>query len=147
MKKSLFLSMMMLVAIAFPLFTACGDDDDPGNSAEDVLDINYTNILGYWEAVSATRYDLKTGEVIEYDSVKHNFALYPDGSFEMGERQYGTFRLAGNELILLFYGTKYGKFDRFIEKLTSREMMLWEILREDEGGDLKFLYKMRRGSY
>lgn len=131
MKKVLLLFMLTLV------FASC-------SQKVDVSKIGAIN--GYWQISKVTDADgnkkeYPINEIYDYFEIKNNIGFHkkvkwqPDGTFLVNDLQETLKVTAINEMILLDFSSKYGKYSEELESLSNDEMVL---VSKDE---VRFYYK------
>ena len=169
MKKNLFWSMIMLMVMALPFFTACGGDDNEDNTNEPLI-LNNNNIAGHWKSVSIKYTNLTTGELISEikelnEEDKENiedFFLFSDGTYlqkicdkGINKDRWGLFKLSDNKIEFRYvYYDDMLKSQRsidgyyFIENINSNEIY-WNNCWKDKktGYEYQLSYRMVRVSH
>lgn len=120
MKKALLLFMLTLV------FASC-------SQKVDVSKIEAIN--GYWQISKVTDADgnkkeYPINEIYDYFEIKNNIGFHkkvkwqPDGTFLVNDLQETLKVTAVNEMVLLDFSSKYGKYSEELASLSDDEMVL-----------------------
>lgn len=136
MKKISFLSIMMLVLMAMPLFVSCGSDDDNDDGARDSQLV--AEVSGTWMCVESTDTQ-QSGYELKSLIVGKEVTIKKDGTFTSNAPSFGksgTFTVSGNSI------TAKSEVGTFVVTVTvSGNKMTWDGTASN---GVKFHYVFQR---
>mgnify|MGYP002624143320 CR=1 FL=1 len=136
MKKISFLSIMMLVLMAMPLFVSCGSDDDNDDGARDSQLV--AEVSGTWMCVESTDTQ-QSGYELKSLIVGKEITIKKDGTFTSNAPSFGksgTFTVSGNSI------TAKSEVGTFVVTVTvSGNKMTWDGTASN---GVKFHYVFQR---
>lgn len=136
MKKNSFLSIMMLVLMAMPLFVSCGSDDDNDDGARDSQLV--AEVSGTWMCVESTDTQ-QSGYELKSLIVGKEVTIKKDGTFTSNAPSFGksgTFTVSGNSI------TAKSEVGTFVVTVTvSGNKMTWDGTASN---GVKFHYVFQR---
>ena len=136
MKKISFLSIMMLVLMAMPLFVSCGSDDDNDDGARDSQLV--AEVSGTWMCVESTDTQ-QSGYELKNLIVGKEVTIKKDGTFTSNAPSFGksgTFTVSGNSI------TAKSEVGTFVVTVTvSGNKMTWDGTASN---GVKFHYVFQR---